>query len=181
MTCELSHAAPVCGTHRTSLKPRQDGGLEHQQQDARPQAPLLHTRTRPGAWQDWAKATGQPLPAVAGQSFEHFYFSLQAAVAGLGVALGLASGARRTRQRLAGCPMRLCRGRLALLSGVAKSIAREQPTVVIAGMAQAAGLTRPVRKCRDTSLKTALAATWSTPQNSRQREKEWNRQSAGAA
>ncbi len=38
-----------------------------------PQAPLLHTRTRPGAWQDWAKATGQPLPAGAGQSFEHFY------------------------------------------------------------------------------------------------------------
>jgi DNA-binding transcriptional LysR family regulator len=27
-------------------------------------------------------------PTVVGQSFEHFYFSLQAAVAGLGVAIG---------------------------------------------------------------------------------------------
>jgi len=52
------------------------------------QAPLLHTHTRPGAWQDWAQASGQPLPPASGQSFEHFYFSLQAAVAGLGVAIG---------------------------------------------------------------------------------------------
>ena len=28
------------------------------------------------------------MPPAAGQSFEHFYFSLQAAVAGLGVAIG---------------------------------------------------------------------------------------------
>ncbi|MEF9965877.1 MAG: LysR family transcriptional regulator [Comamonas sp.] len=54
----------------------------------RPDAPVLHTRTRPAAWQDWAQATGQPLSKQAGQSFEHFYFSLQAAVAGLGVAMG---------------------------------------------------------------------------------------------
>ncbi|WP_417284681.1 LysR family transcriptional regulator [Comamonas sp.] len=53
-----------------------------------PDAPLLHTRTRPGAWQDWATATGQTLASGAGQTFEHFYFSLQAAVAGLGVAIG---------------------------------------------------------------------------------------------
>lgn len=53
-----------------------------------PQAQLLHTRSRPGAWQHWAVATGQPLPVGTGQSFEHFYFSLQAAVAGLGVAIG---------------------------------------------------------------------------------------------
>ncbi len=53
-----------------------------------PKAPLLHTRTRPDAWQAWATATGQTLAACAGQSFEHFYFSLQAAVAGLGVAIG---------------------------------------------------------------------------------------------
>ncbi|MNH37900.1 DNA-binding transcriptional activator GcvA [compost metagenome] len=51
-------------------------------------APLLHTRTRPGAWQDWARATGQTLAGGAGQTFEHFYFSLQASVAGLGVAVG---------------------------------------------------------------------------------------------
>ena len=51
-------------------------------------APRLHTRTRPGAWREWALAAGQPLPDAPGQTFEHFYFSLQAAVAGLGVAIG---------------------------------------------------------------------------------------------
>lgn len=54
----------------------------------KPGAPPLHTRTRPGAWQEWATAAGQPAPDAPGQSFEHFYFSLQAAVAGLGVAIG---------------------------------------------------------------------------------------------
>jgi DNA-binding transcriptional LysR family regulator len=50
--------------------------------------PCLHTRTRPDAWQTWAGLAGQTLPTAAGQYFEHFYFSLQAAVAGLGVAMG---------------------------------------------------------------------------------------------
>lgn len=51
-------------------------------------APRLHTRTRPGAWLEWAAAAGQPIPDAAEQTFEHFYFSLQAAVSGLGVAIG---------------------------------------------------------------------------------------------
>ncbi|MCT5017199.1 LysR family transcriptional regulator [Pseudomonas aeruginosa] len=51
-------------------------------------ASRLHTRTRPGAWSEWATAAGQPVPDAPGQTFEHFYFSLQAAVAGLGVAIG---------------------------------------------------------------------------------------------
>ncbi|MET4576075.1 LysR family transcriptional regulator [Ottowia thiooxydans] len=51
-------------------------------------APRLHTRTRMGAWQEWASAAGQPASEAQGQTFEHFYFSLQAAVAGLGVAIG---------------------------------------------------------------------------------------------
>lgn len=51
-------------------------------------APRLHTRTRPGAWSEWAMAAGQPVPDAPGQTFEHFYFSLQAAVAGLGVVIG---------------------------------------------------------------------------------------------
>ncbi len=51
--------------------------------------PRLHTRTRPGAWPEWARAAGQSLRTAPGQqTFEHFYFSLQAAVAGLGVAIG---------------------------------------------------------------------------------------------
>ena len=56
------------------------------------QAPRLHTRTRSGAWDDWARCTGQALPPTPADSptqvFDHFYFSLQAAVAGLGMAMG---------------------------------------------------------------------------------------------
>ncbi|CAI8727031.1 HTH-type transcriptional regulator TrpI [Pseudomonas sp. IT-P171] len=51
-------------------------------------APLLQTTSRPTAWQEWANAKGLPVPATEMQSFEHFYFSIQAAVAGLGVAIG---------------------------------------------------------------------------------------------
>lgn len=53
-----------------------------------PDAPLVHTRTRPDAWQGWASAAGQTLSGGAEHTFEHFYFSLQAAVAGLGLAIG---------------------------------------------------------------------------------------------
>ncbi len=48
----------------------------------------LQTRTRPRAWREWARASGKSLPATKEQLFEHFYFSLQAAIAGLGVAIG---------------------------------------------------------------------------------------------
>lgn len=50
--------------------------------------PLLHTRSHPQAWPDWARA--QRVAArrlVFGQAFEHLYFMLEAAVAGLGVAI----------------------------------------------------------------------------------------------
>lgn len=51
-------------------------------------APRLHTRTRPKAWQEWAVASRLALPKGGkSQTFDHFYFSLQAAVAGLGVAV----------------------------------------------------------------------------------------------
>jgi LysR family glycine cleavage system transcriptional activator len=50
--------------------------------------PRLHARTRPSAWDDWAEARRITLPPVRAQTFEHFYISLQAAVAGLGVAIG---------------------------------------------------------------------------------------------
>lgn len=53
-----------------------------------PAAIRLHTRTRPSAWTTWADLAGESCPATPGQDFEHFYFSLQAAVAGLGVAIG---------------------------------------------------------------------------------------------
>ncbi|MNC09938.1 Glycine cleavage system transcriptional activator [compost metagenome] len=55
----------------------------------RPSAPRLHTKTRPDAWSRWQENAGQPQNDEAPtQTFEHFYFSLQAAVAGLGVAIG---------------------------------------------------------------------------------------------
>lgn len=55
----------------------------------RANASLLHTRTRPQAWKAWARGSDHSIPASAGhQQHEHFYFSLQAAVAGLGVAIG---------------------------------------------------------------------------------------------
>lgn len=54
----------------------------------RPEAPLLQSRTRPGAWSTWAEHSGQPPPSGSQLQFDHFYFSLQAAVAGMGLAIG---------------------------------------------------------------------------------------------
>jgi len=49
---------------------------------------LLHTETRADAWADWlARAKTANIDAAKGQRFEHFYFLLEAAVAGLGVAV----------------------------------------------------------------------------------------------
>ncbi|MGW7305729.1 LysR substrate-binding domain-containing protein [Streptomyces sp. NPDC054835] len=50
---------------------------------------LLHTSTRPAAWEDWRRLSGHgPVAHPAEQTFEHFYLALQAAVAGVGVAVG---------------------------------------------------------------------------------------------
>ena len=49
-------------------------------------SPLLHIRTRPAAWSDWCALNDCALPP-GGQEFEHFYFLLEAATAGLGVAI----------------------------------------------------------------------------------------------
>ena len=52
-------------------------------------APLLHTVTRRDAWPDWFAAQNLAAPSAGeGQSFEHFYFMIEAAMAGLGVAVG---------------------------------------------------------------------------------------------
>jgi len=48
---------------------------------------LLHTRTRRNAWDMWSAAAGIALPAAAGPEFEHYYFTLEAAVRGLGIAV----------------------------------------------------------------------------------------------
>lgn len=49
--------------------------------------PLLHTRTRPNAWQMWAESLDCALLTPAGPEFEHYYFTLEAAVAGLGICI----------------------------------------------------------------------------------------------
>jgi LysR family glycine cleavage system transcriptional activator len=50
---------------------------------------LLHTDTRKHAWYDWLRLTGVTgVDPTTGQHFETFYFLLQAAVSGFGVAIG---------------------------------------------------------------------------------------------
>jgi LysR family glycine cleavage system transcriptional activator len=52
------------------------------------QLSLLHTETRADAWSDWlARSKTAGVDAAKGQRFEHFYFLLEGAVAGLGVAV----------------------------------------------------------------------------------------------
>jgi len=53
-------------------------------------APALSSATRPLAWRHWSRAAGLKPPRRAGPAYEHFYLSLQAAAAGLGVAVGSA-------------------------------------------------------------------------------------------
>ena len=49
---------------------------------------LLHTTSRPQAWPQWARRHGlDPAALRLGTGFEHLYYLLEAAVAGLGVAI----------------------------------------------------------------------------------------------
>lgn len=49
---------------------------------------VLHTASRPQAWRDWSAAAGLPTPPhTLGQGFAHLYYLLEAALAGLGVAI----------------------------------------------------------------------------------------------
>ncbi|MGW6568193.1 LysR substrate-binding domain-containing protein [Streptomyces sp. NPDC054975] len=49
---------------------------------------ILHTSTRPRAWADWQRITRRRVDPTGEQTFEHFYLALQAAVAGVGMAIG---------------------------------------------------------------------------------------------
>jgi LysR family glycine cleavage system transcriptional activator len=50
---------------------------------------LLHAATLPRVWPDWLRAAGVPdLEPQASVTLEHFYLTLQAALDGLGVAMG---------------------------------------------------------------------------------------------
>lgn len=46
---------------------------------------LLHSRTRRHAWRQWSERSGVAIDARGGNEYEHFYFMLEAASAGLGV------------------------------------------------------------------------------------------------
>lgn len=49
---------------------------------------VLHTTSRPQAWPNWAQQQGLAVEQLhMGQGFEHLYYLLEAAVAGLGVAI----------------------------------------------------------------------------------------------
>jgi LysR family transcriptional regulator, glycine cleavage system transcriptional activator len=47
--------------------------------------PLLHTQTRPRAWEDWLARSGLTIKGGTRVDYEHFYFMLEAAGAALGV------------------------------------------------------------------------------------------------
>ena len=62
--------------------------LQHAAPAALLAEPLLHTSSRPQAWPAWAERNGlAPQALTLGQGFEHLYYLLEAAAAGLGVAI----------------------------------------------------------------------------------------------
>jgi LysR family transcriptional regulator, glycine cleavage system transcriptional activator len=68
---------PVCAANWTPL-PRSGQEL---------QGAMLHTTSRPLAWQDWARAAGQPLVLEGGRRFDSLTLTLEAARRGLGFAI----------------------------------------------------------------------------------------------
>ena len=72
------------------MSPALGGAGSIENAEALAKLPLLVADTRPGAWDRWFAAAGQE-SVMAGATlrrFDHFYLALQAAVDGLGVALG---------------------------------------------------------------------------------------------
>jgi DNA-binding transcriptional LysR family regulator len=62
--------------------------LSHQPATALLTEPLLYTASRPQAWPSWARHNGiDPQALQYGQGFEHLYYLLEAAMAGLGIAI----------------------------------------------------------------------------------------------
>jgi LysR family transcriptional regulator, glycine cleavage system transcriptional activator len=50
--------------------------------------PRLHTRTRRDAWAWWQARPGHQVAARGDRTFDHFWLSIEAAIAGLGIAMG---------------------------------------------------------------------------------------------
>lgn len=76
---------PVCRATQSAQMTRIDA---HGDLQLAPGITLLHTRTRSDAWSVWSRLAEVSLKEVKSQEFEHFYFSIQAAVAGLGMSIG---------------------------------------------------------------------------------------------
>ena len=76
------HALKVCDEWIGPVN--RDGGtaLDGQRQ--------LHSNTRPSAWPTWLRLSGQQARHCQRSDYEHFYLSLQAASAGLGLAIASA-------------------------------------------------------------------------------------------
>lgn len=51
---------------------------------------LLHSATRPGAWPNWLRLSGEQVRHTERSDYQHFYLSIQAASAGLGLAMASA-------------------------------------------------------------------------------------------
>ncbi|KFK96436.1 MULTISPECIES: LysR family transcriptional regulator [unclassified Serratia (in: enterobacteria)] len=83
-TLFIEKVGPVCKPEMLDQFVVDKGGEKYLHDDAL----LLHTATRPHAWHDWASSQGISLSNRPQQHFDHFYFSLQAAVAGIGIAIG---------------------------------------------------------------------------------------------
>ena len=89
------HAVPLCAEHMGPVCQPGKLALFFEEENAgchrlRAEASLLHSKTRPHAWSDWLKQQQMHIPPAAAASsliLEHFYLSLQAATAGLGVAM----------------------------------------------------------------------------------------------
>jgi LysR family glycine cleavage system transcriptional activator len=70
------------------LSPVLAARLDIQTQQTLEHVPFLHTITRRHAWEDWVGRTGQLKSAtLAGTEYEHFYYMLEAATAGLGICI----------------------------------------------------------------------------------------------
>jgi len=84
-------AAILAGKHVLTEKPFASNTTEAAQvRDLESLAglPRLHTRTFPESWAEWEAAAGVALPAAAvNREFDHYFYMLEAAAAGLGVAL----------------------------------------------------------------------------------------------
>ncbi|MEN5304000.1 MULTISPECIES: LysR substrate-binding domain-containing protein [unclassified Pseudomonas] len=76
------HSLKICDEWIGPVSRTNSDNLDHQR--------LLHSNTRPNAWPTWLRLSGQQATHTERSDYEHFYLSLQAASAGLGLAIASA-------------------------------------------------------------------------------------------